>query len=150
MRKLLFVTSAAKLEENIGRSEAKQILNAFEKQRIPIYSELPAGLKKSAEATAYVQQILAGNPSIKGVVIIGGYDAVPAQILDALPPNLRRALPPNDDPRDASRFRLSRHELIVCRHLLQGGNANMRPGSSLRELILAGTEKIQHNDLRVL
>ncbi len=32
------------------------------------------------------------------MIIIGGYDAVPAQILDSLPTNLRNALPPNDDP----------------------------------------------------
>lgn len=98
MRELLFVTSAAKLEENIGRSEAKQILNAFEKQQIPILPDLPAGLKKSAEAAGHVRRLLADNPTIKGVVIIGGYDAVPAQILDSLPTNLRNALPPNDDP----------------------------------------------------
>lgn len=98
MRDLLFVTSAEKLTENIGQSETKQILQAFEKQGIPVYSELPSGVKKSAEAAGYVRQKLSEYPNIRGVVIIGGFDAVPAQILDSLPTNLRNSLPQNDDP----------------------------------------------------
>lgn len=98
IRDLLFVTSAEKLKENIGQSETQKILSAFEIQEIPLFHELPVDLKNSTEAAGYVRQKLNEYPDIKGVVIIGGYDVVPAQILDSLPTNLRNVLPPNDDP----------------------------------------------------
>jgi len=46
--------------------------------------------------------------------------------------------------------RLCGHKRIASRLLLQSGNANVRPGHPLGKLILSGTEKIQHDDLRVL
>lgn len=98
MRDLLFITSAEKLTENIGQSETAQILNAFERQQIPILWDIPANLTKSAEVVVDVQRKLSEHPNIRGVVIIGGYDVIPAQILDTLPTSLRNALPPNDDP----------------------------------------------------
>jgi len=73
MRDLLFITSAEKLAENIGQSETEQILNAFEKQHIPLLSDIEANLSKSAEVARFVQRKLSELPNVRGVVIVGGY-----------------------------------------------------------------------------
>ena len=100
MRDLFFITSREMLAANIGRAETDEILAAFAAQQIPIYSELPASVKTSIQALEYVRPELKKHPNSKGVVILGGYDVVPAQILDCLPNNLRSALYANDDPDD--------------------------------------------------
>ena len=95
---LLFVTSREALAENIGRAESDQLLNAFRDRRLLLYDEVPRALSDSTPAAALVRQRLRQHPEVQGVVLIGGYDVVPAQILDCLPQTLRRDLPPNDDP----------------------------------------------------
>ena len=47
---------------------------------------------------------LKADPSLKGVVLVGGYDVVPAQLLDCLPSDLRKELP--QDVADADNFRV--------------------------------------------
>jgi hypothetical protein len=54
------------------------------------------------EIAPVVRAALASNQGANGVVILGGYDVVPATSLDALPPNLRAAasFEEDDDPDD--------------------------------------------------
>jgi beta-lactamase superfamily II metal-dependent hydrolase len=98
MKDLLFITSAEKLEQNIGQSETRKVLASFEKQEIPIFSNLSPDLRTATEAESQIRRILAENKNAKGVVILGGYDVVPSQIVDTLPTDLRNSLPQNDDP----------------------------------------------------
>lgn len=80
---LLFVTHAARLANNIGTQEAQAVLRAIRAAGQTVYevqnpsnpfTEIRTQLKKP-----YV-----------GVVILGGYDVLPAQRLDSLPPSLRQ------------------------------------------------------------
>jgi hypothetical protein len=98
VKNLLFVTSREALQENIGRAETKDILKAFSKQKIPLFSDMPKGLPNSTESARLVREALRQHPNVRGVVILGGYDVVPAQILDCLPTELRSSLPFNEDP----------------------------------------------------
>jgi hypothetical protein len=47
-----------------------------------------------------VRDQLRGHPDVTGVVLLGGYDVVPAQRVDCLPPAIRQALPSTGDPDD--------------------------------------------------
>lgn len=46
--------------------------------------------------------------------------------------------------------RLSWHERMICPHLLQGCDADVRPDGSLWKFVLAGPEEVQHDYLRIL
>lgn len=98
MRELLFVTSREALAKNIGQYETEEMLAALKEQRIPHYAGLSSEAVNSAQAAIEIRKCLSNFPLVKGVVIIGGYDVVPSQILDCLPPRLRQSLPSNDDP----------------------------------------------------
>lgn len=98
MRDLLFVTSAEALKANIGSAETEQIFAAFAEQGVPLDHGLPAGLTDSNEVGAWVRDALSQYPNSRGVVILGAYDVVPAQILDCLPNSLRALLSSNEDP----------------------------------------------------
>lgn len=98
MKDLLFITSRESLAQNIGRAETDEILAAFAAQQIPLYAELPVDVKNSTQAVGFVRSELEKYPDAKGIVILGGYDVVPAQILDCLPSELRNSLYSNDDP----------------------------------------------------
>ena len=82
LRSLLFITSKEMLAANIGQAETKEVLAAFSAQQIPIYANLPADVKTSLQAVEFIRPELKKRPDTKGVVILGGYDVVPAQILD--------------------------------------------------------------------
>lgn len=83
---LVFVTDAERLTDNVGRAEARQALDAIRSAGQTVVSprELPDALE----------------PHIRGVVIVGGYDVVPAQRRDCLPPPVRESLGVTDDPDD--------------------------------------------------
>jgi beta-lactamase superfamily II metal-dependent hydrolase len=95
---LLFVTSAPALARNIGQTETDAVLSAIRASGAVLYDALPDGLAESAPAAALVRQQLRQYRDVKGVVLLGGHDIVPSQILDSLPPEIRRALPGSDDP----------------------------------------------------
>ena len=98
---LLFVTSAARLAENVGAQEADYVLKSLRSLRNSrVYSELPGDSPNADEAFAAVRGELAGHSSVKGVVLIGGLDVVPAERLDCLPTNLRRRIGHTDDGDD--------------------------------------------------
>ena len=95
---LLFVTSAPALARNIGQIESDAVLSALRKSGHIVYDTLPDGLTESAPASALVRQQLQQHREVEGVVLLGGHDIVPSQVLDCLPPEIRRALPSGNDP----------------------------------------------------
>jgi len=86
--RLLFVTSAPALARNIGQEEARAVMDALLSASGQLLSDLPDGVDSTA-ATGAVQAWLARDLDIKGVVIVGGHDVVPARHIDCLPPALR-------------------------------------------------------------
>jgi beta-lactamase superfamily II metal-dependent hydrolase len=95
---LLFVTNHDALAANIGRDECAPVLASLRARGLPVLDDLPRGTTDAVTAAALVRARLARHPSARGVVLLGGYDVVPALILDALPPQLRDRLAENDDP----------------------------------------------------
>ncbi|HEX6179300.1 MAG TPA: hypothetical protein VF057_13140, partial [Thermoanaerobaculia bacterium] len=93
---LLFVSSAEGLARNIGPA-GRAALDALRARGAKVLDTLPGGLTQSSQAAAAVRQELARSGA-KGVVLIGGYDVVPAQRLDCLPPDLRRRMSGSGDP----------------------------------------------------
>lgn len=95
---LLVVTSASALVRNIGRTESQSALRELRGSGVILYDTLPDGLRESAAAAALVRQQLQQHPEVEGVVLLGGHDIIPAQVLDCLPAEIRRGLPSSDDP----------------------------------------------------
>jgi beta-lactamase superfamily II metal-dependent hydrolase len=98
---LLFVTSRDALVANVGALEAERALGAIRDAGMPLYDSLPAGAADPAGAIALVrEQVRARANELRGVVLVGGYDVVPAQRLDCLPAQLRSRLGQTDDADD--------------------------------------------------
>lgn len=88
---LLFATSAQALARNIGQAEATHLLTALRRAGQTVFDGLPAGLTDAAQAATRVRERL--ETRHRGVVLLGGYDVVPALKLDTLDPGLRSRLP---------------------------------------------------------
>ena len=95
---LLFVTSKQSLAANIGATEADQLLDSIRARNLPLYDAMPGPGQTATDAFEIVRQQLSQHPGAQGVVLVGGYDVIPAQIIDCLPRDLRQSLPPNEDP----------------------------------------------------
>jgi beta-lactamase superfamily II metal-dependent hydrolase len=104
LRDLLFVTSREALVDNIGAFEAGQALDALRARELPVFDGLPRPARDPRQAAALVRQELARYPDLRGVVLLGGYDVVPAVALDTLDAELRSSLPSQplerEDPDD--------------------------------------------------
>jgi hypothetical protein len=100
IKKLLFVTSRAGLAANIGEEATDQALAMIRLAGHNVLSSIPAGLTHPLPAYRKVARVLAPGHGVHGVVILGGYDVVPAQRLDCIPQRLRKAILENDDPDD--------------------------------------------------
>jgi beta-lactamase superfamily II metal-dependent hydrolase len=90
--KLLFVTSRAGLENNIGRDEATQALKMVTEAGQELFDALPAGLTTAQEALPNVRRELTARPDVQGLVLLGGYDVIPPLVLDVLDNKLRTAI----------------------------------------------------------
>ncbi len=77
--RLLFVTDGAALARNIGRPATDAVLGAIAAANHRLVNQSQATL------LAATRQVLKNDPSVKGVVLLGGYDVVRSQILNALP-----------------------------------------------------------------
>ena len=97
--RLLFVTSEERLVDNVGAPAAEDALALIRAAGQELYDALPANADP-AEAAHLVQEQLTLRPEVEGVVIVGGYDAVPSHRFDCLPPALRERLGPTGDPDD--------------------------------------------------
>ncbi len=94
---LLFVTSRETLAANIGATECARVLASIRSSQQPLLDDLPPNLNVGA-ASELVRRRLAQRPNAKGVVLVGGYDVVPALSANCLTADLRRRLSANDDP----------------------------------------------------
>lgn len=65
---------------------------------MPLLDDLAPGLSNVGTAAELVRRRLGQHPNVKGIVLVGGYDVVPALTLDCLTPQLRQRLSTNDDP----------------------------------------------------
>lgn len=86
---LLFITSWKLLEQSVGRSIQliKDKLTSFKDSIVIDFQEV---LPSAEDYARKLRQIIAENRgSIKGIVILGGYDVIPAEQLDVLDPQLR-------------------------------------------------------------
>ncbi len=83
--KLLFVTRRSGLENNLGKLEAQAAL-----QMVRDAGQTVLEIPNFGDPYAEVQKAL--GKDIAGVVILGGYDILPARRLDALPASLRAQL----------------------------------------------------------
>ena len=90
--RLLFVTATAALERNIGRSEARAALEMMRRAGQALLE-----IKQPADPFPEIRRAIG---SAAGVVILGGYDVLPARRYDTLPAALRRKLTSNSDPDD--------------------------------------------------
>lgn len=88
---LLFVTNRARLEANIGRAEAARVFALIENTPSIEILDLPGEIVTAEDAANHVRSRL-GRNNFAGVVVLGGYDVVPADILDVIDPVTRRAL----------------------------------------------------------
>lgn len=86
---LLFVTNRQVLSRNIGKSEAATILGSVGLSKHAIIDDIP---DDPNVAVKVVQDALARNGKIKGVVLLGGYDVVPSQRVDCLSTDLRQKI----------------------------------------------------------
>ena len=89
--KLLFVTYRARLENNIGSSEAAAALQLIKDGNQTVYEvQTPASpwpeVRSQLNKTDYA-----------GIVVLGGYDVLPSQRLDVIPPSLRPQLSSSSD-----------------------------------------------------
>jgi beta-lactamase superfamily II metal-dependent hydrolase len=85
LTQLLFVTHTDRLSENIGRSEAADVLKSL----VDRYRMIDLAKKPSAFEAIRRE---ARNATVKGVVILGGYDVVPSERYDTLPPSIRASI----------------------------------------------------------
>jgi hypothetical protein len=97
--RLVFVTQSARLVRNIGSEEARRAIDLV---RAAGHTLVEVAGSKPLEIQPRVRAALAATPDARGVVILGGYDVVPAASLDALPPQLRASasFEEDDDPDD--------------------------------------------------
>jgi hypothetical protein len=95
---LLFLTSRQALAENVGQTETDYLLEAIRGAGMLLYDTVPPRLQEASQAMDWVRPHLRSNPTIEGVVLLGGDDVLPAQRLDALDPGLRSSLSSRSDP----------------------------------------------------
>lgn len=81
--KLLFVTCRPRLERNIGKAEAARVFDTLGRAPAIRVVDLPEAIVSAERAAAAVRPQLAAHPAA-GVVILGGFDVVPAHRLDVL------------------------------------------------------------------
>ncbi len=89
--KLLFASYRPRLEHNIGTSEAAAALQMIQDSGQPLLE-----VQTPASPWPEIRSQLVKTGST-GIVILGGYDVLPAQRLDVLPPSLRSQLSSGSD-----------------------------------------------------
>jgi beta-lactamase superfamily II metal-dependent hydrolase len=98
--KLLFLTSRDSLRRNLGQLEADAALKMISDAGQTLVDTVP---NDAVDPSAIMGLVRPHFPKgVRGVVIVGGYDVVPASRLDALDPPLRAAISgrtgdPDDD-----------------------------------------------------
>jgi beta-lactamase superfamily II metal-dependent hydrolase len=94
---VLVVTASEPLAENVGAVEARQTLEAVQSLGAQV---LDLGGRLEVDAAAARTRDALNASEYRGTLILGGFDVVPAAIVDTLPPELRARMTANDDPDD--------------------------------------------------
>ena len=94
---ILVVTAREPLVDNVGSVEAGESIAALQALGGRVL-DLGGRLDVQAAAARTRDELNAGG--YRGTLILGGFDVVPAAIVDTLPPELRARLSANDDPDD--------------------------------------------------
>jgi beta-lactamase superfamily II metal-dependent hydrolase len=97
--RLLYVTDPARLAINVGVSEAGTVVDALRGAQGDLLEV--DGSQATSQIRERVAAALAGNADIAGVVLVGGYDVIPADVVDVLPPAIAQSV---DRDGDADRF----------------------------------------------
>lgn len=87
---LLFVTNSRALAQNIGGAEASKALNAI---RVAGHDICEVS-GTAPEAVNLVRKRLQSKQNTKGIVLLGGYDVVPCNVVNVLSPRLSTELGP--------------------------------------------------------
>jgi beta-lactamase superfamily II metal-dependent hydrolase len=102
-RDLIFVTCTAKLKENIGKVETDQVTELIGKLPGARLIDVPASVTEINQIRALIKTNL--TPNTRGIVIVGGYDIIPATQLDTIDDKLRQQLvAEGDDDNDDDDF----------------------------------------------
>lgn len=83
--KLLFVTCSEALGRNIGQIESSEILAEVSANAHTVVDLSAAEAADADQSIRLVQEALNASQGIQGVVLIGGYDVVPALKIDVFP-----------------------------------------------------------------
>jgi beta-lactamase superfamily II metal-dependent hydrolase len=84
---LLYVTDPARLAANIGASEAERVMTALRAAPGKVV-EVDGGLGSVSLRSQLASELNSAN----GIVLVGGYDVIPSDVIDTLPPELARSL----------------------------------------------------------
>jgi beta-lactamase superfamily II metal-dependent hydrolase len=90
--KLLFVTDSKALAHNIGIEECSHLMQTLGAEKHLLLDISSVGAQDSTHAASHVHQALNKDADIEGVVLIGGYDVIPAQKLFCLPSKIQQQM----------------------------------------------------------
>jgi hypothetical protein len=96
---LLFATSRDALGAKFGPERVAKLLDGLRAAGHSVVDTIPVGTLWAATAAAPIHAALARNP-VEGVIILGGYDVMPAEVMDCIPYDIRRIIKPQVDPGD--------------------------------------------------
>lgn len=88
---LLYVTCSEHLSRNIGKEYVDVIFNGIRNSGNAILVDVPSAFSTSVQIKEHIIKYLKGK-NLKGVVIIGGYDVIPAHQIDTIDAALRNRL----------------------------------------------------------
>jgi beta-lactamase superfamily II metal-dependent hydrolase len=94
---VLVVTASEPLIDNVGATEAAAAIATLESLGGTVL-DLGQRLDVATASARTREALIAGGH--RGTLILGGFDVVPAAVVDTLPPELRAQLTANDDPDD--------------------------------------------------
>jgi beta-lactamase superfamily II metal-dependent hydrolase len=80
--RLLFVTSGTALAGRVGQAQADAVLKAIRESGQPLVNDSPARLLTET------RRVIERDRALKGVVLVGGFEVVPSQIVNTLPREL--------------------------------------------------------------
>jgi hypothetical protein len=109
---LLFVTNPAKLAANLGQAEAEHAVAELRRHDLEVLSvdaDESTPVREIAETVR--QHLLASPDEPQGVVLLGGYDVIPAQRLDVLDPETRGRI---DASFDSDQFLVWSDDVYGC------------------------------------
>lgn len=112
--KLLFVTSLAALAHNIGHESADYLATSLRRQGWELV-DVPDRPGNATRVAAVVRPDLARDQTIEGVVLIGGYDVIPAQRVDTLDLELRGRVPQQVRRNETDNFIVWSDDIYGCR-----------------------------------